>query len=186
MQKFEKNAGRSDSDFALFIKDETKVKVHPENNKPLFWRKLWSLRCNIKLLFLCTCTLLLLLFAYYMQDYIFLPVLLSKQSGLVTSRDVGSLVTLEGGHSLKNHICFSLFLIKEHFGGPIHIRRFQEYFNHINIFISSTTLQFLQYWYQNGVNYLFLIEKSIEVTSGFISKVMKKFLGGATVELFDI
>ena len=38
---------------------------------------------------------------------------------------------------------------------------------------------------QNGVNYLFLIVKSIKVTSGFISKVMKKFLGGATVELFD-
>ena len=56
----------------------------------------------------------------------------------------------------------------------MHIRRFQEYFNHINILISSSTLQFLQFWYQNGVNYLFLIVKSIEVTSGFISKVMKK------------
>ena len=67
-----------------------------------------------------------------------------------------------------------------------HIRRFQEYFNHINILISSSTLQFLQFWYQNGVNYLFFIVKSKEVTSGFISKVMKKFLGGATVELFDI
>ena len=66
-----------------------------------------------------------------------------------------------------------------------HIRRFQEYFNHINILISTSTLQFLQFWYQNGVNYLFLIVKSIKVTSGFISKVMKKFLGGATVELFD-
>ena len=32
-----KNAGRSDSDFALFIKDETKVKIPPENNKPPFW-----------------------------------------------------------------------------------------------------------------------------------------------------
>ena len=57
---------------------------------------------------------------------------------------------------------------------PRHIRRFQAYFNHINILISSSTLQFLQFWYQNGVNYLFLIVKSIEVTSGFISKVMKK------------
>ena len=39
VQKFEKNAGRSDSDFALFIKDDTKVKVKipPENNKPPFW-----------------------------------------------------------------------------------------------------------------------------------------------------
>ena len=59
--------------------------------------------------------------------------------------------------------------------GPAHIRRFQEFFNHINILISSSTLQFLQFWYQNGVNYLFLIVKSIEVTSGFISKVLKKF-----------
>ena len=55
-----------------------------------------------------------------------------------------------------------------------HIRRFQEYFNHISILISSSTLQFLQFWYQNGVNYLFLIVKSIEVTSGFILKLMKK------------
>ena len=55
-----------------------------------------------------------------------------------------------------------------------HIRRFQEYFNHINILISNSTLQFLQFWYQNGVNYFFMIVKSIEVTSGFISKVMKK------------
>ena len=83
----------------------------------------------------------------------------------------------------KNNQDFCLGSILE---GSAHIRRFQEYFNHINILISSSTLQFLQFWYQNGVNYLFLIVKSIEVTSGFISKVMKKFLGGATVELFDI
>ena len=56
-----------------------------------------------------------------------------------------------------------------------HIRRFQEYFNHIHIFIGSTTLQFLQFWYQNGVNILFLVVKPIEVTSGFILKLMKKF-----------
>ena len=55
-----------------------------------------------------------------------------------------------------------------------HIRRFQEYFNQINILINSSTLQFLQFWYQNGVDYLFLIIKSIKVTSGFNSKVMKK------------
>ena len=56
----------------------------------------------------------------------------------------------------------------------LHIRRFHEYCNHINILNSSTTLQFLQFWYLNGVNYLILIVKSIEVTSGFISKVLKK------------
>ena len=44
----------------------------------------------------------------------------------------------------------------------------------------------LQFWYKSGVNYLFLIVKSIEVTSGFSSKVMKKLLDGATVEIFDI
>ena len=50
----------------------------------------------------------------------------------------------------------------------LHIRRFQDYFNHIHIFIGSTTLQFLQFWYQNGVNnvgyllnILFLLVKSI-------------------------
>ena len=55
------------------------------------------------------------------------------------------------------------------------IRRFQEYFNHIYTLIACTTLQFLQFWYQNGVNILFLIVKPIEVTPGFILKVMKKF-----------
>ena len=40
--KIWKNAGRSDSDFALFIKDKTKVKIPTENNnppynKPPFW-----------------------------------------------------------------------------------------------------------------------------------------------------
>ena len=44
----------------------------------------------------------------------------------------------------------------------------------IHIFIGSTTLQFLQFWYQNGVNILFLVVKPIEVTSGFILKLMKK------------
>ena len=56
-----------------------------------------------------------------------------------------------------------------------HIRRFQEYFIHIHILIGSTTLQFLQFWYQNGVNILLLLVKPIEVTSGFILKLMKKF-----------
>ena len=55
-----------------------------------------------------------------------------------------------------------------------HIRRFEEYFNHIHIPIGSTFLQFLHFWYQNGVNILFLVVKPIEVTSGFISKLMKK------------
>ena len=57
----------------------------------------------------------------------------------------------------------------------LHIRRFQEYFNHIHIFIGSSTLQFLQFWYKNGLNILFLVVKSIEVTSGFILRLMKKF-----------
>jgi hypothetical protein len=59
-------------------------------------------------------------------------------------------------------------------GRSPHIRRFQEYFNHIDMFIGSTTLQFLQFWYQNGVNILFLVVKPIEVTSSFILKFMKK------------
>ena len=56
----------------------------------------------------------------------------------------------------------------------IHIRRFQEYFNHVHIFIGSTTLQFLQFWYQKCVNILFLVVKPIAVKSGFILKLMKK------------
>ena len=42
------------------------------------------------------------------------------------------------------------------------------------------------FYYQNGVNYLFLIVKSIELTPGFIHYLKKKFLGGASVELFDL
>jgi hypothetical protein len=68
----------------------------------------------------------------------------------------------------------------------LHIRRFQEYFNHIHIFIGSTTSQFLQFSYQNGVNILFLVVKPIEVTPVFILKLMKKLLDGATLEIFDI
>ena len=45
---------------------------------------------------------------------------------------------------------------------------------------------FLQFWNQNVVNILFLAVKSLEVISGFISKLMKKLLDGATVEIFDI
>ena len=60
------------------------------------------------------------------------------------------------------------------FESVIHIRRFKECFNHIHILIGSTTLQFLQFWYKNGVNILFLVVKSIKVTSGFILKLMKK------------
>jgi hypothetical protein len=55
-----------------------------------------------------------------------------------------------------------------------HIRRNQEYFSHIHIFIGSTTSQCLQFWYQNGLNILLLVVKPIEVTSGFILKLMKK------------
>ena len=61
-----------------------------------------------------------------------------------------------------------------HAGTASHIRRFQEYFIHIHTLIGSTALQFLQFWYQNGVNILFLVVKPIDVTSGFISKLMKK------------
>ena len=57
----------------------------------------------------------------------------------------------------------------------VHIRRFQEYLIHIHIFIGSTTLQFLLFWYQNGVNILFLVVKPIKVTSGFILKSHEPF-----------
>jgi hypothetical protein len=57
----------------------------------------------------------------------------------------------------------------------VHIMRFLEYFIQIHILIGSNTLQFLQFWYQNGVNILFLLVKPIKVTSGFILKLMKKF-----------
>ena len=52
--------------------------------------------------------------------------------------------------------------------------------------MGSTTIQFLHFWYQNGVNILFLVVKSIDVTLGFILKLMKKVLDDAAVEIFDI
>ena len=54
-----------------------------------------------------------------------------------------------------------------------HNRRFQEYFNHMHIFIGSCTLQILQFWYQHSVNILFLVVKSIEVTSAMRTKSSK-------------
>ena len=45
----------------------------------------------------------------------------------------------------------------------------------ISIFLLAVEpCNFLQFWYQNGVNYLFLMVKSIKVISGFISRVTKK------------
>jgi hypothetical protein len=41
-------------------------------------------------------------------------------------------------------------------------------------------------YHQNGVNILFLVVKPIEVTSGFVLKLMKKLVDGAAVEIFDI
>ena len=58
--------------------------------------------------------------------------------------------------------------------------------NHMHIFIGSNTLQFLHFWYQNGVNTLFLVVKPIEVISDFILKLKKKLLDGAAVKIFDI
>ena len=54
------------------------------------------------------------------------------------------------------------------------------------IMAGSSTLNFLKFWNQNVVNILFLVVKSLEVISGFISKFMKKILNGATIEIFDI
>ena len=36
------------------------------------------------------------------------------------------------------------------------------------------------------LNILFLVVKSLEVTSGFISKLMKKIVDGATIEIFGV
>ena len=39
---------------------------------------------------------------------------------------------------------------------------------------------------QEVLTILFLVVKPIEVTSGFILKLMKKLLGGAAIEILDI
>ena len=56
-----------------------------------------------------------------------------------------------------------LFIADDFFGRPLsHIMRFQKYFNHAHILIGVSTLQFLKFWCQNGVNILFLVVKPIE------------------------
>ena len=56
-----------------------------------------------------------------------------------------------------------------------HIGRFQEY---LTILIGSNTLQFLQW-----CKYPFLGSK---INRGFILKLTKRFLDGATIEIFDM
>ena len=56
----------------------------------------------------------------------------------------------------------------------VHRGRNQRYSFQIDLDYGSSTLQFLQFWNQNVVNILFLVVKSLEVISGFISKLMKK------------
>ena len=56
----------------------------------------------------------------------------------------------------------------------MHRGRNKRYSFQIDLHHGSSTLQFLQFWNQNVVNILFLVVKSLEVISGFISKLMKK------------
>ena len=56
----------------------------------------------------------------------------------------------------------------------VHRGRNQRYSFQIDLDYGSSTLQFLQFWNQNVVNILFLVVKSLKVTSGFNSKLMKK------------
>ena len=67
-----------------------------------------------------------------------------------------------------------------------HRGRKQRYSFQIDLDYGSSTLQFWQFWHQYVVNILFLVVKSLKVTSGFNSKLMKKVLDGATTEIFDI
>ena len=64
-----------------------------------------------------------------------------------------------------------LFILKS----DIHRGRNQRYSFQIDLDHGSSTLQFLQFWNQNVVNILFLVLESLEVISGFISKLMKFF-----------
>ena len=68
----------------------------------------------------------------------------------------------------------------------LHRGRNQRYSFQIDLDYGSSTLEFLQFWNQNVVNILFLVVNSLKVTSGFNSKLMKKILDGATIEIFDI
>ena len=70
----------------------------------------------------------------------------------------GARYTWESWQLATGWSIFLIFLINAY-----HIRRFQEYFNHIHFLIGNTTLLFLQFWYQNGVNILFLLVKPLYV-----------------------
>ena len=55
----------------------------------------------------------------------------------------------------------------------LHRGRNQRYSFQIDLDYGSSTLQFLQFWNQNVVNILFLVVKSLKVTSGLNSKLIK-------------
>ena len=68
----------------------------------------------------------------------------------------------------------------------VHRGRNQKYSFQIDLDHGSNNLQCLQFWNQNALNILFLVVKSLEVTSGFLSKLKKKIVDGTTIEIFDI
>ena len=80
-----------------------------------------------------------------------------------------------GGCSASFTQCPRTDLSKRFLPKPIgHRGRNQRYSFQIDLDHGSSTLQFLQFWNQNVVNILFLVLESLEVISGFISKLMKK------------
>ena len=65
-------------------------------------------------------------------------------------------------------------------------RKLQKFEGRLAVEIEGTEGEIKDIWNQNVVNILFLVVKSLKVTSGFISKLMKKIPDGATIEIFDI
>ena len=89
----------------------------------------------------------------------------------------------KNSYSNKNNMWFlhwdtfnnrALLLLFQFFDVPPHRGRNQRYSFQIDLDYCSSTLKFLQFWNQNVVNILFLVVKSLKVTSGFNSKLMKK------------
>ncbi len=76
--------------------------------------------------------------------------------------------------------------VSHHGENTDHRGRNERYSFQVDLDHGSSILQFMEFLNQNVANILFLVVKSLEVTSGFISKLMKKILDGATIEKLDI
>ena len=70
-------------------------------------------------------------------------------------------------------------------GGLAHTGKFAQNFFHISVILGCIPLLFLQFWVKDYKNKPLTILEVIKETLGFILKIMKKLLGGATIKKYQ-